>query len=351
VQFGEILVTTLAASLLGGVLSFASTTLLVRYLIPILKNRGISGSDAHKPNHPEIPEMGGIGLMVGVFVGVIPIVLVFPEWSHLLLTFMGCTLISGVIGLVDDLHPLRSWQKPLLLMIPALLIYTIMYVFPVFWPRLFLPIVGWTRLTIVYPLLIPLAFSVCGNTVNMMDVFNGTMTGSMSIIFGVLAIASFFLGLQFGLIASMLMLGGVIGLYYWNRYPSKVFVGDTGALIIGSGLACIAIMGGLEVIAVISLLPFIMNSFHSIVSVGGLFERREMKTRPIQLSEITTEEGKKQMILSANPDPKAPLTLTRLILANSSLTEKELVRGFLLLTIFSGILSLTTVGLILFMGV
>ncbi|MHA2060096.1 MAG: hypothetical protein ACW976_04885, partial [Candidatus Ranarchaeia archaeon] len=331
-QFGEILVTTLAASLLGGVLAFVSTTLLIRYLIPFLVDRGISGPDAHKPNHPSVPEMGGIGLLFGLIVGVIPLVLVFPEWSVLLLTFLGCTICGGVIGWVDDLRPLRSWQKPLLMMIPSLLIYTIMYLFPVFWPRLYLPVVGWTRLTIVYPLLIPLAFSVCGNTVNMMDVFNGTMTGSMSIIFAILGIASFLLGLPFGLISSLLMLGGVVGLYYWNRYPSKVFVGDTGALIIGSGLACIAIMGGLEVIAVVSLLPFIMNSFHSLASVGGLFERREMKTRPIQLTEITTEEGQKQMILSANPDPKAPLTLTRLILANSSLTEKEIIRGFLLLT-------------------
>ncbi len=349
-RFGEISINTLGAALLGGGLTLLVTFLFVRYLIPFLKVRGISGKDVHKPHLPEVPEMGGLGLVAGLIAGIIPIGALFPEYSILVFTLLACVISSSIVGLIDDLRPLKAWQKPLLMMIPALFVYVIMYLYPVFWPRLYLPIVGWTRLTIVYPLLIPIAFSVCSNTVNMMDVYNGSMTGSMTIIFTVLGIASFFLALPFGLISSVVMLGGVGGLFYWNRYPSKIFCGDTGALAIGSGLACVAIMGSMEVIAVIAILPFIMNSFHSLASVGGLFERHEMKIRPVIISKSTVKDGQQEVRLTANPDPKAPLTLTRLILAKSSLTERDIVKGFFLLTLFSGILALTTAGIILFMG-
>ncbi|MHA1916795.1 MAG: hypothetical protein ACTSUV_00560 [Candidatus Ranarchaeia archaeon] len=349
--FGDVPINLILIGLSCSFISLISSVISLKIIIPILKKRGISGKDVHKHDKPIVAEMGGIGLLIGLLPGLLCAIILLPEYSLFLTIFGGCIFIGGTIGAIDDIRPLKAWQKPLLMMLPALLIYYIMYVLPIFWPTLFIPVVGMTRLTIVYPLLIPLAFTVCGNTVNMMDVMNGTMSGSMVIGLIILTISSFILGSSLGLIFSIILAGGILGLFIWNKYPSKVFCGDTGALAIGSGLACIAIMGELEVIAIIVLLPFIMNAFHSLASIGGLIERRDIKARPILLVEEKDKNGQNIMSMVANPEKGAPLTLTRLLLAQGPLTEKQIILCFFILTIFSGILALSTSWLIVIMGV
>ena len=46
------------------------TFLIIPWLIPKLKARGIIGCDLNKPDRPEIAEMGGISAVIGFFAGV-----------------------------------------------------------------------------------------------------------------------------------------------------------------------------------------------------------------------------------------------------------------------------------------
>jgi UDP-N-acetylglucosamine--dolichyl-phosphate N-acetylglucosaminephosphotransferase len=87
------------------------------------------------------------------------------------------------------------------------------------------------------------------------------------------------------------------------------------------------------------MIPFIMNSFHSLASIGRLFERRQIKQRPTYL----LKDGR----IAANPDPKAPLTLTRIVIAGTPLREYEVVRVFGVLSIFSSLLAILTLLLLL----
>jgi len=73
--------------------------------------------------------------------------------------------------------------------------------------------------------------------------------------------------------------------------------------------------------------------------VGGLRERREIPYRPTRL----LENGK----LEATEDSKAPLTLSRLILAEGPLRENEIVRIMIIMTVASSLLGLVT---LFFMG-
>ena len=45
-----------------------------------------------------------------------------------------------------------------------------------------IPLIGMVRFTIVYPFLIPIAIAVTSNSINMMDVMNGAMPGTVAII-------------------------------------------------------------------------------------------------------------------------------------------------------------------------
>jgi UDP-N-acetylglucosamine--dolichyl-phosphate N-acetylglucosaminephosphotransferase len=97
----------------------------------------------------------------------------------------------------------------------------------------------------------------------------------------------------------------------------------------------IAIVGQVEVVAAIALGPAIINSFLFLSSMKRIVEHREIKAKPVSL----TEDFK----LKATSDKDASVTLVRLILAGGRpLTEKEIGYDIFRLTIFSGILAIIT---------
>jgi UDP-N-acetylglucosamine--dolichyl-phosphate N-acetylglucosaminephosphotransferase len=313
---------------------FAVSRLTMPLVMDFMRKRGIIGIDMHKKNRPEIPEMGGVAVLLGLASSVLTAIVLMPEQAVPLVGLLSSSLIAGVVGAADDLRPLNAKVKPLLTLfsgVPILLL-------GIYNPRgPILPIVGQTRLTIVYPLMIIVAMAVTSNAVNMMDPFNGTMSGTCTVITGSLIASSLLLGREDGLLLSLCLFGPLLVLYLFNRYPARVFSGDVGSLSIGAALGAIAIIGQLEVVAVVAFAPQIMNAFYGLSTIGGLYERREVP-RPVAL----LENGK----LMATSDPKAPITLARVILAHGPLHEREAARIFIILSIISGVMAILTAYLI-----
>jgi len=171
----------------------------------------------------------------------------------------------------------------------------------------------------------------------MMDPFNGTMSGTCTVVTLVLLVSSLMLGHNDALLLCTCLLGPVLVLYYYNRYTAKVFSGDVGSLSIGAALGTIAVLGQLEVVAIVAFMPQIMNAFYGLATIGRLYERREV-SRPITIQ----DDGK----LAASTDPKAPITLARVILARGPLHEHEAARIFIILSAIAGILAILTAQLI-----
>ena len=136
-------------------------------------------------------------------------------------------------------------------------------------------------------------------------------------------------------VATLPLLFGTLALYKFHKYPSKIFPGDSGTLLIGSMYGAIAIAGNSEVIGVISLLPAVMNSFLFLASVKKIVEHRQVKARPTVLME--------DYKLAASKDRDAPTTLLRLILARGPLSEKQIVGQVFKLGIFSSILAVISI--------
>ena len=299
-----------------------------------MKSLGIVGVDFHKKDRPLIPEMGGIGVLIGLSVSIIAALLLFPDWTSALASFFATTLIAGLIGAVDDLKSLNPKVKPFLTLFASLPIL----ILGTYNPRMVLPIVGRTRLTIIYPLMIPIAIAVTSNAVNMMDPFNGTMSGTCSIVTLVLLISAILLNRNEAVLMSSALLGALLAFYYFNKYPAKSFSGDIGSLSIGAAMGAIAIIGRLEVVAVVAFMPQVMNAFYGLSTIGRLYERREV-SRPVHI----LEDGR----LAASDDKEAPITLARMTLARGPLTEQEAVRLFLVLSGISGALALFTMYLLM----
>ena len=93
----------------------------------------------------------------------------------------------------------------------------------------------------------------------------------------------------------------------------------------------IAIIGGVEIIAAIALLPAVINSFLFLSSVKRVVEHRQIKN-PTKL----TPDFK----LMTTDDKTAPVTLVRLILAGGPLTEKQVGLAIFKLAICSGALAI-----------
>ena len=94
----------------------------------------------------------------------------------------------------------------------------------------------------------------------------------------------------------------------------------------------IAIVGEVEIVAAIALLPAVINSFLFLSSMKRIVEHRQIKTRPVE----HTEDFK----LKATTEKKAPITLVRLIVAGNPLSEKEVSHTIFKLAVFSGALAI-----------
>lgn len=309
-----------AAPLTTFALGFALTYVLTPIIASKTARSGIVGIDVHKLDKRKVPEMGGLSIVIGLGASTIVSMIIFPEHFAKFIAFLLTVLIAGFVGVRDDIKPLNPKLKPLLTAaasIPILLL-------GVFYPRPSLPFIGRTRLTIVYPLLIPFAVAVPANAVNMMNPFNGVMTGTCSVISLVLAISMMIAGRTEDAILAAALLGCLLAFHRFNKYPARVFSGDTGDLSVGAALGALAIIGRVEVAAVVAMIPHIVNAFYLLSTLGGLYERRQISNRPTRV----LPDGR----IEATDDRHAPVTLTRMILAQGPLREPEIVSIMIVLT-------------------
>ena len=303
-----------------------------------LVRRGRTSNDAHKSPPIKVPEPAGPILFIGALAGEMVVVLISRS-----LVPVAVILGAGVafaVGLADDLYVLGGKTKPLLLLLAGLAFAGVVLLKPnLYTPVLFFPLINNTSPHfIIYTLLAIVAFPIVSNAFNMMDSFNGeiswfTLLTSLALLAGVALRVAFTQGFSIIRVAAVMPLVAVSAVFLiFNRFPSRAFDGDSGALMFGSMFAGLAVIGGVEVAAIIAIVPAILNSFYTLSSVRGFVERRRIKSRPTYLG----EDGK----IHASPDPGAPNTLVRLILLAGPRTEKELVKDIALLTVVACLLSI-----------
>ncbi|MBD3254447.1 MAG: hypothetical protein GF383_05100, partial [Candidatus Lokiarchaeota archaeon] len=310
------------------------TLIIMPRLITYLKNKGIYGFDIHKNNRPKVAESGGIGLLIGVSVGSVLMLIFFPMYLNEILVFLFTVLVAGLIGLIDDRIKLRSRYKILLTLFTGLILLFANFFNLISIKSPTLPFLGFTRLTIIYPLLIPLIVAVFANTCNMLEGYNGEGSGTILIAAGFLFFCALLWNSMMGFLFLIVIIAVLIPFYKYNRYPSKVFPGDVGTLSMGAMLACVAILGSLEVPVFCAILVHIFNSFYVISSVRGFFESSEIMEEKDDI--ILLENDK----IKASYERNAAMTLPRLILAKGPLSEPELVRNFYAISIICGFFSL-----------
>ena len=315
-------------AILSCIVAFFTVYFITPHLIRLLIKKNFSVRDVNKKGEVMVARPGGPALIIGIISSEI-LLYAFFQISEIL-SIIIVTFLSFLIGYVDDRKVLGGWFKPIALALAA----TPIIFLGTYDSNLSFPIFGAVNIPILYFAIIILMIPITGNTINSIDVLNGAASGFMVIASFALSAALFVLG-NYEIMITSLPLGFVsLAFYKFHKIPSKIFPGDSGALALGGMYGTIAIVGHVEIIAAVALLPAVINSFLFLSSMKKIVEHRQIKGKPVEHTE--------DLKLKATSDKTAPITLVRLILAKSPMTEKQVVNEILKLAIFSGLLAILT---------
>ena len=309
------------------VVAFFSVYGLTPLVIRALEKRNITVVDANKKEKTMVARPGGISIIVGIESSLIILYVFFPI-SEILAVIL-TTFFAFIVGLIDDRKTMGGWFKPLALAFCAAPILLL----GAYDSNLDFPLFGSVKIPLLYMALVVFMIPIMGNTINSIDVLNGVASGFTTIASFALSICLFILqNYEVGIISLCLSFAS-LAFYKYHKFPSKIFPGDSGAITFGAAYGSIAIIGGVEVIAAIAILPAIINSFLFLSSVKKIVEHREIKNPTSH-----TEDWK----LQTTSENHAPITLVRLLIAKKPLSEKQIGIEIFKLAIFSGILAIIT---------
>lgn len=217
------------------------------------------------------PTMGGIIFLIGVPIAV-------AIWDPTSVRAWALTLLTvgyGLIGFADDYlkvalkRPLGLRAREKLLMQVLLAVAFAWYV------NRFLPVnnyllpfhLGHLTLGWWYGPTAVLAILGTANAVNITDGLDGLAAGATAVSFAFFALLAVRLKDPPIQLFALAMTGGLIGFLRVNLHPAKVFMGDTGSLALGAGLAGLAVMTGAPLLLPIVGVLFVIETLSVIIQV------------------------------------------------------------------------------------
>ncbi len=252
-------------------IAFLVSFLFIPYLIKYLKSIGLIVKDQNKKDKPLVPISGGIGVLVGLLAGMMVFVFfnVFYYNFDINLSFLFASLLSIVIisfiGYADDSiiksdfsesTGLRRWHKPLLTVFAAIPLMAV----NAGTNFIILPFFGQVNFGILYPLiLIPIGVVGASNMVNLLAGHNGLESGLGLIYLTSLGIFAYVNGTILATVLAFVTVGALLAFHLYNKFPAKIFPGDSLTYLLGAVLVSVAILGNIEKAAIIISVPFFIE--------------------------------------------------------------------------------------------
>lgn len=268
---------SLGLVLLTAVATMASAV-LTSVEIPILKHRQFQqfireeGPQSHL-SKAGTPTMGGIAI-VGTLVFV---TLAAGDITTDTIAMLVVTLLFAAIGFFDDFMKvakkhnlgLRAWQKLVLQILFAGALALYMTKFSEFGTEVWIPFIDkYVDFGMMYVPFIIFVVVAMANAVNLTDGLDGLSSGVtvlVSFFFGIVAVS---FGHASGMNFCAALCGGCLGFLFFNKFPAKLFMGDTGSMALGGALAAAAIIMKVEFLLPIAGLVYVLEALSVIIQVG-----------------------------------------------------------------------------------
>ncbi len=267
-------------ALLSGGISFALTVGLgwpiVQYLRAQRAGKAISEDqpESHQAK-AGTPTFGGLIIWLPTLI-VTAIAIDWLDHRSILLP-LGMIAATGAIGFVDDLGTLQervglrgglSWRLKvglltLLAVGAAWVLYGELDVESVNVPWLGSYALGPAYMVIAIVTIVATTSAVA--VTDGLDTLAGGTTLFAFVAYGVIA---FVQGQDFVATFAFIIAGANLGFLWYNAHPARVFMGDTGALALGSSLAIVALMTGHWLLLPLVGLVFVAEALSNLIQIG-----------------------------------------------------------------------------------
>ncbi len=230
--------------------------------------------DARRLNRRPIPRLGGLAIFLGIVVPSLAFLDLSAEMRGVLLG----AAVACVIGAVDDFRGLAPLPK----LAGQVLAAAIPTAFGVWVDHFTFPFLGAVDLPagVGVPLTIVWIVAVM-NMVNFLDGMDGLASGVCAISGITFAVISLSLGKPDAAILSAIVAGACVGFLRHNFFPARIFMGDSGALVLGFTLASITVAGLLKTASTVVLfLPLLVLAV-PIIDTSFVVAKRLKYRRPI----------------------------------------------------------------------
>jgi UDP-GlcNAc:undecaprenyl-phosphate GlcNAc-1-phosphate transferase len=204
--------------------------------------------EGRRLNRSTVPRLGGLALFFGIFVPALAFLDLSGETRGLLLG----AAVATTVGAIDDFRGLRWWEK----LGGQVAAAAIPVGFGIWVHRFTFPVLGIHELPewVGMPLSVLWIVAIM-NMVNFLDGMDGLAAGVSEIsafTFTLIALSLNRPEIQ-AAILSAIVLGAALGFLRHNVYPARIFMGDSGALLLGFVLATVPLQGLLKTASIVTL--------------------------------------------------------------------------------------------------
>ncbi|MFQ5808415.1 MAG: phospho-N-acetylmuramoyl-pentapeptide-transferase [Armatimonadota bacterium] len=252
--------------------------LLTAAVVTVLKDRGLGqhireeGPESHQTK-AGTPFMGGIGIFVAIALTVV-LLRLWQAGGAVVFGICALLLAFALVGLVDDLLKARGrgnkgWKARYRLLVEFIVAACFAwFVKTHIGDAVYLPGVehGYSLGWFFWPICL-LAIVGAGNSVNLTDGLDSLAGGTVALCALSLCLAAMLRGQTATACVAAVIGGAAAGFLWFNAHPARIFMGDTGSLMLGAGLAGLAITSGLIIPFIVAAGVFIAEAASVIIQV------------------------------------------------------------------------------------
>jgi UDP-GlcNAc:undecaprenyl-phosphate GlcNAc-1-phosphate transferase len=225
-----------------------------------------------------IPRLGGLALFLGILV---PSLAFLPLGGELRGVVLGAA-VATTVGAIDDFRHLAWWQK----LGGQLLAAAIPVGFGVYLHTFTFPALGRQDV----PMWLGASMTVLGivavmNMVNFLDGLDGLAAGVCAISGFTFCVIELSLGRVAPAVLAAIVFGASLGFLHHNFYPARIFMGDSGALLLGFTLATISVQGLLKTAALATLVLPLLVLAVPVLDTSFVVAKRLKSGQPIYVAD------------------------------------------------------------------
>lgn len=268
---------------LSVIVSFLVSYIGLLFWIKKCRSVGLLWEDMNKFGKPKnVAASGGIVVVIAFALGVLSYIAIrtflMKQTDSIevnIFALLSAVLLLAIVGLVDDF---LGWHRgglsakvrlalAVLASIPLVVINAGNSIIEI-------PFFGAINFGLMYPLiLIPLGIAATSTVYNFLAGFNGLEAGQGILVMSALSYFAFATGSAWLSLIGLCMLASILGFWFLNKTPAKVFPGDVFTYAVGSMVAIMAIFGNFQKLALIIFIPYIIEMILKIR--GGMHPPRK----------------------------------------------------------------------------